>query len=407
MNKLLSKENICFGGLQWFYWSGFCMFFPFLVLYLKSKNYSEINIGVIMSVISLASIIGQLFWGAACDLRKTTKGVIILCLMIAGFAGLLVPIFYISYIIICVISFIVSFTENSMAPIIDSWTMKVKDKKPFINYGVTRGMGSLGYAIVAVVFGKVFDIYGMNLMFYFHMAFLMIAVTFCISIDERFLKEDKRDTASEPSKYSAKNLFKNYKFVSFLVLSTVLFMGVRASFTFFPVLLKQLGGTNKDLGLSLSIMALSEVPVLFFSSRLLSKMKDTTLILISMVFFVVRNFLYIIVNSITGLVWMQTMQSLSFAIFLPAALYYINRVAPEGLKTTAQTVATSAYFGIGGILGSFIGGIIIDKYGIYALFQIGTVIMLIATITFALLLFRSRNVPVIISDRRLGGETNC
>ena len=43
-NKVLSKENFGFGGLQWLFWSGVLTVIPFLVIYLKSKGYNEVTL---------------------------------------------------------------------------------------------------------------------------------------------------------------------------------------------------------------------------------------------------------------------------------------------------------------------------------------------------------------------------
>ncbi len=73
------------------------------------------------------------------------------------------------------------------------------------------------------------------------------------------------------------------------------------------------------------------------------------------------------------------LQGLSFAIFLPSARLHVSSLAPEGLKTTAQTVAMAFYFGVGGILSSFFGGIFIDARGIKSLLLVGLAISLVAT----------------------------
>jgi len=78
----------------------------------------------------------------------------------------------------------------------------------------------------------------------------------------------------------------------------------------------------------------------------------------------------------------QALQSISFALFLPAAVYYVKRISPIGLSSTFLTLSVSFYFGIGGILGSFFGGIIIDKFDLYSMFYASTGIAIIGMLIF-------------------------
>jgi len=58
------------------------------------------------------------------------------------------------------------------------------------------------------------------------------------------------------------------------------------------------------------------------------------------------------------------MQSLSFGVFLVTVRYYVQKVAPDELKTTAQSIALMAGFGAGGIIASLLGGYLIDNFGL-------------------------------------------
>ncbi|MHB1484985.1 MAG: MFS transporter [Saccharofermentanales bacterium] len=366
MKKLLSVENIGFGSLQWFFWSAYCTLFAFLVLYLKTKNYDEVQIGIIMSAISIASIIGQPFWGHYSDRKNTLRNVLVVCLLVSGLIALLIPLFINSYILIISICLVISFTENSMSSIIDSWTMNSAVKKTWIDYGLTRGMGSLGYAITAVLFGVVLDKFGYGQMFSIHFTLVLITVGFCFYV-EKHNKISPITHSSLEYKIGVPrfSIRESGRFVWFLISSTLVFTGFRAAGTFYPLLLIQKGGDNKALGLSLFIMAVSEVPVLFLSKKLLTKYKDTALITISMFFFILRIFLHITMSSVAGLIAIQLTQGLSFALFLPASVYYIKRISPQGLGSTYLTIASSCYFGVAGIAGNLLGGLLIDNFGIY------------------------------------------
>lgn len=383
LNKVFNRGNFGFSGLQWLFWSGYCTVIPFLVVYLKTKGYDEVQTGAIMAAISLTSIFSQPFWGHFCDRRNTIRNVLVGCLLASGVVTLFIPVFYRSFIIVILICLVISFTENSMSSIIDSWTMNIAVHKPWIDYGLTRGMGSLGYALTAVIFGALLDRFGYDLMFYTHFVIILFFVGFCFYVD-RTNRSVSVPASCEAGKEPVPKLTLkgSSRFIWFLVSSLLIFIGFRATATFYPLLLKQLDGDNSSLGISLFIMAVSEVPILFLSKKLLKNYKDTALMTVSMFFFVIKILSHILVTSIPGLIAIQATQALSFALFLPASVYYIKRISPPGLSSTYLTVAVSVYFGIGGIIGSFGGGLIVKQFGIYTMLWIGTALAVLGMLVF-------------------------
>ncbi len=394
IKNILRKENIAFGGLQWFFWSGVCTIIAFMVVFLKSSGYSESQIGIIMSAISIGSVLGQPFWGNVSDRKNAIRNVLVFSLVFSAFITLLIPLsakYFTPVIIFC---FLMSFTENSMPAIIDSWTLSHSTSKPWIDYGLTRGMGSLGFALTAIVFGFFIDKYGYNIMFYSHFIFVIIAVVFCFIIEPKNsgIVSQSADNRSRMS--FAKIKFKDSKkFIWFLIAATLVFTGFRANATFFPILLTERGGNNSMLGIAFFIMAGSEFPVLFASKKLLRKFKDTTLITISMVFFCIRILLHIIIVPVPLLILSQATQGLSFAIFLPACVYYIRRISPAGLTSTYLTIATSCYFGMGGILGSYFGGIITENSGIFTMLKASLIVTFLGLVVF-IFAGRKKTTPV-------------
>jgi PPP family 3-phenylpropionic acid transporter len=173
----------------------------------------------------------------------------------------------------------------------------------------------------------------------------------------------------------------------------MLYIGQSSAMTFYPLLLQNAGGTSTDLGLALGLMAISEFPFMFLSYKLLEKFRDTALLVFSMVFFAVRIFLFFAFSgSMTGLVWAQLSNSISFGIFLPTSVHYISRITAEHSKGTALSFASSMYMGAGGIIGSALGGIIIDAYGVRALFGWASLVAAVAAVIFAVAqIFLRRN----------------
>ena len=63
-------------------------------------------------------------------------------------------------------------------------------------------------------------------------------------------------------------------------------------------------------------------------------------------------------------------------------MHILNRLAPDGTKTFAQTTGTLVTFGLGSVLGGALGGILVDGFGIIAMYIIMTVVMATSAVGF-------------------------
>ncbi|HOV64429.1 MAG TPA: MFS transporter [Spirochaetia bacterium] len=387
----MEKGNLEFGALQWFYWSSILCFQGFLVPFLIENGYTNIQIGIISSFISLMTVIAQPMWGFLCDRFETVKKILVPAMLVSGIIVAALPSFRNNFWLVLTISSVYSLTANSMPTIIDTWTLKSAVYKPTILYGPTRAAGSAGYAILALFCGRLFDIFGLNYSFYAYGFFTVVTTFIATSMDDSCMRQGpslKRSSVSVTT--MVKSVVANYEYRAFLLFGTVFAIGMRGTLTFFPVLLKHVGGTNSDLGWAILVMAGSEIPPLILSTQLLKRFKPQTLLIASMFFYALRIGLHIPLHSTTGLILIQVTQAFSFGLYLPAMLYFVDSVAPPHLKTAYQTLAVAFNSGIGSIVGNYIGGIIVDSRGIYAYYCFATLAVLLGAIGFSLFLGMKR-----------------
>jgi MFS transporter, PPP family, 3-phenylpropionic acid transporter len=390
MKNTFNKVNLSFAGVQWFLWSGFGVYYAFFVPYLKLKGFTDINIGIMMSVLSFVGIIGPILWGAVSDLTKKSKVILVLNLLAGCICAQFIPLAIGKYILLMGILIILNLTFCSQPNVLDGWVMRLKSHGAPINYGLIRGAGSLAYALTSMIAGLILTKLGMNAMFPMLLGFECVTVLIIILIPDKTVKGSEDAVVAVIAEPEVP-IHKNGPYILFVLLATVLYTGISATMTFYPILLQNTGGTTADLGLATGLMALSEFPVMFLSSRLLRRYKDTTLLLFAIGFYVLRVFLFFSMHSVTGLVWAQLTNSLSFGIFLPTSVHYINRITPQRTKATALSLASSMYMGVSGILGSFFGGYISSLYGVRSLYGGATIIAILVAIAFGIILLFSRN----------------
>lgn len=380
--KQFTPRTLHFALIEYFFWSANSAYYVYLVVYLRSINMAPTSIGMIMSINSFLLILAQPFWGYISDKLKTTKYVFIACFSISVLLVLTVPLYTNTVILVAVLA-LITFFESPLMSLMDTWIIGSSTDDNKINYGRARLLGSLGFGSVSLFVGYATDILDIRIVFplYTILAVVVISIAF------RF-KETRTISSKKIKLGSILSLIKMQEYMIFVVLAALLFIPHRASMIFMPDLVQSLGGTNSHYGAVFFMGSISEIPIFFVVDKFLKKYDPRRVILVSLLFFTVRQFMYSIASAPYQLLIIQMMQGLSFALFISSTVYYINKIAPQDLKATAQAFASSMFTGLGAVIGSFFGGLIIENYSVKYLFRTGTIISLIVLITFYLTIYK-------------------
>ena len=357
-----TASNLRFSIMQGLYWSAFCVMYTFLVPLYRQYGYAEVTIGALSMVASLATVLVQPLWGMAVDRSGRLRSMLVLNVLAAIPVSFGLLLGQGRPVLIGAVVFVLAATFISMGPMIDSWIMKLINQGHAVHYSLTRGIGSLVYAVVAIVFGWVLDLAGMNIIPYAFsvLAILLIAVMLSSHPPARELHHDEKG-----SPFSAlSSLIKNRPFILMLVSLVLLYAGNGAIMVFMPVRMELLGGTNTTLGIAMTVMALSEFPAMLLHRRFVRHVRNETLLMASLFFFVVKGVATAFAPSVTFLILCQVLQFVSFGLYLPSAVQHINHLVDEKSLVTAMLLFASATYGVGMMFGSMAGGLIAEAYGV-------------------------------------------
>ncbi len=396
------RNTIALTGVYGFLWIGMSAQFGFFVPYLRDQGLNEIAIGQIMSTLSIVGILGPVLWGTLCDRLKSARWLLFANLVAGSLLAQLVPS-VVGGAFLLPLLIALNMTVFSQSGVLDGWTMRMKSRGLPINYGLLRGTGSLTYALGSLLCGWLFQKYGTDKLYPFLLVAECAAAALILLVREPAAQATPAATATTltPPPAAEQPLHRNAAYLCFVGFTMLLYFGQAAAMTFYPVLLQSAGGTTEQLGWGLSLMALSEIPIMFLSSRLLRRFQDTTLLVFAMGFFAVRIFVFFLsAHSVTALIMAQLTNSISFGIFMPTSVHYISRIAPERRRTTALTVAASLYMGVGGFVGNRLGGIIIDAWGVQPLYAGAAALAAVATVAFAVALAVMRRKTVLSSSEQ-------
>lgn len=326
----------------------------FLPLYLKFKGLSGTEIGWVLAVGPLASIISQPFWGFLSDKYRTVKWVLIMTII-----GMLIfsILFFQMNELIFILFFgaLFYFFSSPVGALGDSLAQRQADLLN-ISFGSIRTWGSIGFALSSLLIGQLLDIYGVAFMRWPYLLFGTILLIIAFQI------EDIKKTSNEQSVQlkDLKTLIANKPFMYFLLIMMFITITHRANDSFIGLFITELGGSESLVGVGWFIALVSEALIFAFAYLWFKKERALFFIILASVLYTVRWILFGFSNDPLIVLIGQLLHGLTFGIFYLSSLDYVTRLIPHTLKSTGHLIFYSVFFGVSGIIGSVGGGLLID-----------------------------------------------
>ncbi len=385
-NTLTAK----YAGIQGMYFGALAPIGAFASVFLLYKGFTNSQIGTLISLGSIGSVILQLVIGNLADryrifsIRAMTAAfsimVITLSLMLCIIpSGRLMTA--INYVAIMVVTF-------AMTPLISSMNFLYQKWGITVNYGVARAAGSIMYAVLTAVIGRVAAHFSADIIPWFNIltfaGILFFVATY--RLPKNAAHSDTVVTAKEVVQAVRMSDFirRNSSFMIFLVGVSMIFLNHSSLQTYLLQIIMTKGGDSASLGMTASIGAVLEVPMMVGFARLSRKVNCSRLIQISILFFTLKAIGFLLVPDMTGVYLMQVLNLFGYALFTPASVYYVAQIMEERDKVKGQAYLASAT-AISGICANFAGGRILDAYGadkmmqcVIALSIAGTVLVIMA-----------------------------
>jgi PPP family 3-phenylpropionic acid transporter len=184
-------------------------------------------------------------------------------------------------------------------------------------------------------------------------------------------------SAREQLRGALRAVLSNRPYLVFLLGSFLAFSGLRAGLTFLPYLFESVGGTVGQVGLAHSFGALSEIPFFVGAALLHKRIRGPRLISAVLILMGIRLLAYTWMPTPRAIIYLQLSHGLTFGIFMATAVDYIHRIAPAEHRGFFQALAPSVFFGLGSIVGSWLGGMLLEATSLAWLYRIAAIIALI------------------------------
>lgn len=351
----------------------------YLTVYFKNVlHFNATQIGTILAGVAIVSVLSQPFWGTRGDRMKSRNALIrYLCL---GAAALILSLLMVKdYVAVLLITCLFACFYMSIQPMGDSVILEALQKhdQPF---GPVRMAGGLSFAFFSLLYGKIVDKTGNDVITLYAIAALLgltLLSTFA-------LPETPGRQAMGGEKMSMTRLFKMKDLVRLLAFVLPMQATMGYFYTFFSNhFLTLQGSDNALLGACYLISACSETPYLFFSDRLFKKLGPGKLLCFSGISLTIRWLILAFTRDYRLAMFSQIFHGWGFIVMTVSLSKYINVVVPGELKASGQMLLAVVSFGIARVIGNFGGGLLADAIGMQKVFFVSAGICVVTSLIFA------------------------
>lgn len=157
---------------------------------------------------------------------------------------------------------------------------------------------------------------------------------------------------------------------AFLCFTLCAFLGrlaLMSYYGFFTLYLAKEHGIEKA-GLIWLLGPLSEIPVIYFSRRIMDRIGVRNLFALGLLGIAVRLAGFGLAPSLWVVVPLQFLHSLTFGAYHCSSVTYVSRIVPVRLQSTAQTLFSAVTFGLGSMIGGAVGGMVARHFGFRVLY---------------------------------------
>ncbi|MFC0560445.1 MFS transporter [Halalkalibacter alkalisediminis] len=334
----------------------------YIPVFFKEQGLNGSQVGMLMAIGPFATILGQPMWGYLSDKYQSIKKMILVAL-IGVVLTVTAFIFVHSYFAYLLIMFSLFFFISPTTALGDSLSQKTAIQKS-ISFGRIRLWGSLGFAVTSLVVGYVLTAVGIEYIMFPMLFMSLIAFIVALTI------KDVPGVNKPVTVIDALKLGINPSLLLFFLF--ILFISVphRANDIYLGLYVVELGGPEAMIGWAWFIGVTAEAGIFAMGAFFLKRWSSLSLIVLAGCFYTVRWVLMGFILDPWFILPLQILHGLTFGIFYLAAFQYINKLIPEHLQATGHVLFITVIFGVAGIIGSLLGGNIIELTSISTLYFI-------------------------------------
>jgi MFS transporter, PPP family, 3-phenylpropionic acid transporter len=328
------------------------LFAPYLSLWLSGRGFSPAEIGILISPMQWARVVGPPAWGWMADHVRGSSGVarlVQVSALLALLTSLLLWVewsFWPLFMVLCLMSFFLS----GQVPITESLAMQASHGS-LKTYGRMRVWGSLGFIVAVTLAGPWFDRVGIEWLPVTLMAMLVLVLLVTLQLPSR----EVHDLSPKPA--LIRDILKDGKVQRFLAASFLMLLAHAPLYTIFSLWLFENGFSRTEIGLLWALGVVAEIVMFQFQHRLFDRFSVGACWVASYGITAIR---FLMIAFSGGSLWViilaQLMHAVTFGVHHSASMSLIRQWFPQQAQARGQALYTMASYGLGGSLGGIAAG---------------------------------------------------
>ena len=394
------RLNSLYAFAQGMYWMIVCCAVSMGSAYLSNRGYSTFSIGVLFAVAYLFAAVIQQVVSVAAD-NSSRFNVLDVLIILGGLStlDLLVAIATTHKGFVVSVTFLFgAMIATIIQPFLNALNFNIQRQGIKMNYGVARATGSFFFFVMSIFAGslmksvsiKAAPFLGFLVSVFFTGALMNIfneLKNAGIKSDNEYDPLDEKKTEDVDYKSLRAFVMKYQMFFVYLIGVICIFFGHIIVNNFLYQIAVNVGGNEATNGGLLAVQAIVELPAMILFSKLHKIYGSKILLATSALFYFFKIFITAVAPSVGMLYFSMLFQSLSFALFIPASVHFVDEVMSEKDAVKGQAFVTIA-MSLSSLIGSILGGMIINLAGVSATLYFATFVTFVGVIVAILGLVR-------------------
>ena len=364
------------------YFAAFCTIHACAALYLLEQGFSNVEVGVLLAVANIVSAIVQPIAADIIDKPGwlTNRRFILICVAVIGIGSLLLLYVNSSKAAVFIIYALIYMIQFAYQPVMTALCFEYQKAGADIMYGLARGLGSASFAVTSAIIGKAVETRGVELLLHVNIVTMVLsaALIFFFRKPEGQAEQAEEKHTSGNTGFSA--FVKKYPAYMLFLLGTICFFFAHNMINDFMIqIIRNLGGGEAQLGYANFLQAILELPVMALIGIVLKKFAPQKLMVFSGAAFFVKILILVFASNMAMMYISQSFQLFAYAVFIPAAAYYVSNTMEEADQVKGQAFITSAIT-MGGVFSNLLSGVILDHLGMKSMLLTGTAVCAVGVV---------------------------
>lgn len=362
-----------------------CAIGGFTAIYLAYNGFSNTQIGLTSSLVYLFSVTIQLLLADYSDAHVASPIKYIISGMYIAAIALAAAVNYIPMPIaaMMVVFALAQAFSSATDCFISAMMMQFTNLGIPVRYGWPRSVGSITYAILALVLGWIIEEHSPAIVMPLYVGLAaagIIAVSF-MPQPVRYSDPKFRGAVFQEKKHISyrQMLSGNPTLILFIASICLCSAGSSPSYMFLIRVIERLGGNSSTLGLALFLQAVMELPSLCLSTYFVKKFDRRTVLMIAVGIRLVRLVGITFAPSLAVFFIITCIGGFGNGLFMFASVEFANSIVHDGERVRSQSLLAFSNT-LGSVIGNGVAGLIIDALGLTFMLGSGSVLCLLGVV---------------------------